>query len=84
MVAFLVKHEGIRSILTNPEKLTDDQILQKWSDSELRTKTFEDHKQLMATKYRGNFARIEAMVDVFQKSRNKIMHVHFKFGDADL
>jgi hypothetical protein len=84
VASFLVQHEGIRSILAKPERLTDDQIREKWSDNELRTKTFEENKQLLAIKFPGNFAAIAPLVDTFQKSRNKIMHLHFRFADADL
>jgi hypothetical protein len=82
--SFLVRHEGIRSILAKPGKLTDDQIRDQWFDNELRTKTFEDCKQLLSAKYPGNFGAVAPIVDMFQKSRNKIMHLHFKFADADL
>jgi hypothetical protein len=82
--SFLVKHDGIRSILTNPEKLTDNQIREKWSDNELRTKTFDEYKQLIAEQHPDTFSVFEGIVDLFQKSRNKIMHLHFRFAESDL
>lgn len=84
IASFLVKHDGIRSILTKAEKLTDDQIREKWSDNELRTKTFEEYKQLIAERHPGTFDVFEGIVDTFQKSRNKIMHLHYRFDADDL
>lgn len=80
IASFLIRHEGIRSILVKADKLTDDQIREKWLDNDLRTRTFEEHKQLLADKYPGDFGVFDGIVDMFQKSRNKIMHLHFGFA----
>jgi len=45
IAAFIVKHEGIRSILTKSENLSDVEIHDKWFENGLRTKTFEECKQ---------------------------------------
>jgi len=84
IASFLVKHDGIRAILTKPEKLTDDQIHEKWLDNELHTKNFEEYKKLLADKHPGTFGVFEGLVDMFQKSRNKIMHLHFRFDQDHL
>jgi hypothetical protein len=84
IASFLVKRDGIRSILNKHETLSDDQIQQKWSGNELRTKTFEEYKKLIADKHPGTFSALEGIVDLFQDTRNKIMHLHFRFGEADL
>lgn len=84
IASFLVNHHGIRSILISPDKLTDDEIREKWSKNELRTKKFEEYKQLLAEKHPGTWSVFDGIVDTFQRSRNKIMHLHFNFGESDL
>ncbi|CAJ7326405.1 Uncharacterised protein [Burkholderia pseudomallei] len=84
IASFLVKHDGIRSILAFRDKLTDDEIRKKWSNNELRTKKFEEYKQLLEEKHHGTWSVFDGIVDTFQMSRNKIMHLHFNFDEADL
>ncbi|WP_234685087.1 hypothetical protein [Bradyrhizobium monzae] len=84
MASFLVKHDGIRTILTKPEALSDDQIREKWQANELRTKTFQDYRELIASKHVERYSDFEEVVDRFQQSRNKIMHLHFRFEEGDL
>jgi hypothetical protein len=84
IASYLIKHNGLRSILVKSEQLTDDQIREKWSNNELRTKIFEEYKLLLADKHPGIFSVFEGIVDLFQNSHNKIMHLHYRFDDSDL
>lgn len=84
VASFLVKHDGLESILVKPERFTDDQIREKWLDNELRTKTFEEYRQLLEAKHLGIYSVFEDINQQFQQSRNKIMHLHFRFEEGDL
>ena len=86
MVAYLVEHDkdGIRSVIDNGDKLTNEQIRQKWLNNSLRTKKFEDNKKLFSEKHKGVWASFDGMIESFQRSRNKIVHLHFHFLEGDL
>lgn len=84
MAAFLVEHKGIRSILDSPAGLTDEQIREKWLSNSLRTKKFEQNKLFFAKEYGGVWSGFDGIVDLFQQSRNKIVHIHFRFSQGDL
>lgn len=84
IAAYLVEHQGIRAILEGAEALTEEQIRENWLNNRLRTKKFEQNKQLLARVSPGVWKVFEGVVDMFQNSRNKIVHVHFRFDRNDL
>lgn len=86
VVAYLVENDkdGIRSIIENGAQLTDMQIRQKWLENSLRTQKFEDNKKLLSNKHKGIWSSFDGVVDSFQRSRNKIVHIHFRFTEGDL
>lgn len=84
IAAHLVEYQGIRSILEGAEGLGDEQIRENWLNNKLRTKKFEQNKQLLARVSPGVWRVFEDIVDMFQRSRNKIVHVHFRFDEGDL
>lgn len=86
MLAFLVEHgkNGIRSVIEDGAGLTDERIREKWLNNSLRTKKFETNKQLLVQEWGGIWRSFDGIVDLFQKSRNKIVHLHFHFTEEDL
>jgi hypothetical protein len=85
-VAYLVEHDkdGIRSIIENGAQLSNEQIREKWLGNSLRTKKFEENKKRLSEKHEDVWGTFEGMVDSFQRSRNKIVHIHFHFMEGDL
>ncbi|WP_128754940.1 hypothetical protein [Methylobacterium sp. GXF4] len=84
LASFLIKRDGIRIILENEEKFSDADIHERWLDNRLRTKRFEENKKYFKEKHRYLYEIFEGIVDNFQATRNKIVHFHFNFADADL
>jgi hypothetical protein len=84
VIGYLIKHEGLRSVLQNGDKLSDDDIKSQWRDNTLRTNIFENNKKLIRGKHSYAFDCFEGVVDEFQTYRNKIMHIFYKFSDRDM
>lgn len=80
---FLIKEKGLRAIIATRSQisLTDEELLQAFWKNEIKTKTFEQLKELMQ-EYSNDFSTSKdelTIIDIFQLYRNKIMHLNYNF-----
>jgi hypothetical protein len=85
--AFLVKEQGVRSILLNEyQTRTEEYIFEKFENNTLHTKQYNVLKQILTDNERltwfteTDFAHLEQ----FQQFRNKLVHLNLFLGEADL
>lgn len=84
--ALIVERSGIRSILNSKQRaLNDHEIENLFLDNNLKTLDFEYQKNFIKTKkYIYSLTREDFIsIETFQKYRNNILHLSYKFADGD-
>lgn len=85
LVAYFVETDGIKGIVKGSDaSLSEQELLVKYENNELVTKSFNSLKQI--AKERGSLFNEddEYFIEMFQKIRNKVVHLNYEFDDGDL
>jgi len=85
LISYLIDREGIRTVAkSRDEKLTEDELLSKFEDNQLGTKTFNELTQYASEKKLYLREDDSHLVKEFQQKRNKLVHLNYEFDSGEL
>lgn len=85
LIAYLIERDGLHSVVNaRDENLTEAQLLEKFANNELSTKSFNMLAQYASDKKCYLRAEDSELVQEFQRRRNKLVHLNYEFGSGDL
>jgi ligand-binding sensor protein len=85
LVAHFLKKDGIHGIVKGSDSsLTEEELLEKFEDNDLNTKSFNSLKKDAIDDHVFLCTDDESLIDEFQKVRNKLVHLNYKFHTGDL
>lgn len=85
LVAYFVEVDGIRGIVQGADSnLSDQELLAKYENNELLTKCFNSLKKIALERDLFFSDHDEYLIAIFQKIRNKVVHLNYEFNDGDL
>lgn len=85
LIAYLIECEGIHAVVNSRDgNLTEEQLLEKFTNNELSTKSFNSLAEYASSKKLYLRADDSDLVQDFQKKRNKLVHLNFEFQTGDL
>lgn len=85
LVARFIKEDGVHGIVKGPDSaLTEDELLLKFESNDLNTKSFNSLKKQAIDNNIFLCNDDECLIDEFQKVRNKLVHLNYRFDAGDL
>ena len=85
LVAHFIKKDGIHGIVKESDySLTEEELLAKFDDNDLDTKSFNSLKKQAIDNHLFLRDDDEQVIHNFQKVRNKLVHLNYKFDAWDL
>jgi hypothetical protein len=85
VVALFIERSGLAGIVNKGDTgCTEEELLKKFEDNDLSTKNFNVLKEQLVQSY-GLMDKDNdiALIDDFQRMRNKVMHLKFHFDEGD-
>ena len=85
LIAYLIEYDGIHAVVNaRDEDLTETQLLAKFSNNELSTKSFNALAKYASDKNLYLRGEDSDIVQEFQRRRNKLVHLNYEFDSGDL